>query len=139
MEKKDWTQIELKIPTIHKLMNTSQSCWLNSLTQLLWKILENDYFTQCNPSSLGDILCNWLISMAKQKSSTINLHGQKIFDLPQDFKTSFLVCLDKLNDWGLNTQQDALEALQGFIHQCHSIEPLKHDEKEIQLVEQSKA
>ena len=118
-----------RINAIHRLINKTQDCWLNSLVQLLLQVSKNDNFRQCEAQTTGEILYNWIVMMATKPEMKLYLKEQHIENLSMNFKTAFLSCINKLNEWGLNSQQDAIEALQIFINNSPICEQVKYREK----------
>ena len=126
------SKIITKTEKIHKLQNYNNSCWLNTIIQTLWAILSKDNNPMTsNEKDMGSIIYNWLLEMLNKPSETLNLHKQKLMHSPIDFKQSFLICIGKLEEWGCDTQQDAIEALQLFMNNCYSLKQLIHSEEEI--------
>ena len=74
------------------------------------------WFVEREERSPADSLFNWINSMANKNSETINLETQKVSYHQKGYKELFLKCIEKIHEWGLYSQEDAIEALQCFIN-----------------------
>ena len=114
----------------HRLKNSWNTCWLNSIFQALWVILATDCTFSLSPNTdMSSIIFNWIYNKSKDIPQIFDLYNEKISDL--SLKKTFLMCIGKFNELQMKSQEDAVEAFQEFINQCDSLTPLRHSQMEI--------